>query len=196
MKKLLLLIFFIFFITTAYSEKIFSILSRGIVKDNTTGLIWTRCSLGTDDRPIYDFDCEGTRKRYTWEEAVRACENLKFEGRSDWRLPNIKELQSIVFFYHYTTGSNNISQTVEKVFPGVVSVAELNTFNECIKIQTEAYPDTHSCDYTEINYWSSTLHKNNTEMAWFVNFAAGNTSFGWRTTASEKLTFVRCVAGP
>ncbi len=32
----------------------------------------------------------------TWKEAIDYCENLTLAGKSDWRLPNIKELKSIV----------------------------------------------------------------------------------------------------
>ncbi len=40
-----------------------------------------------------------------WEDAIKYCEELNSEGHSDWRLPNIKELQSL----HNTT----------KVMPGI-----------------------------------------------------------------------------
>ena len=32
----------------------------------------------------------------TWDEALNYCENLRIEDYDDWRLPNIKELQSII----------------------------------------------------------------------------------------------------
>jgi hypothetical protein len=31
-----------------------------------------------------------------WDSAVDYCDNLDFDGYDDWRLPNIKELQSII----------------------------------------------------------------------------------------------------
>lgn len=35
-------------------------------------------------------------KGMTWEDALAYCENFELAGFSDWRLPNAKELQSIV----------------------------------------------------------------------------------------------------
>lgn len=34
--------------------------------------------------------------RYTWQDALKTAKNSKLAGHSDWRLPNAKELQSIV----------------------------------------------------------------------------------------------------
>ena len=31
-----------------------------------------------------------------WSDAIDYCENLNFDGHSDWRLPNINELKSII----------------------------------------------------------------------------------------------------
>ena len=33
---------------------------------------------------------------YTWQAALKYCENLELAGQTDWRLPNMRELQSIV----------------------------------------------------------------------------------------------------
>lgn len=201
MKRIIFLLLIIFLFTSVYSEKIFSILSRGMVKDNSTGLIWTRCSLSDGDKPIYDFNCKGTRKKYNWTEAVRACENLDFEGRTDWRLPNIKELQSIVFYQHYTVGYDKPAQTIETVFPNVVSVADADEITACrqkqLDMSPDTYPNLYDCTYANIHYWSSTIHKNNVDIAWFVDFYTGNTSFNWsRGWLSKSANYVRCVAGP
>lgn len=59
----------------------------GTVKDNVTGLMWVQdgagvgCNSGT---PL------------AWADAISFCEGLSFAGYTDWRLPNIKELMSIV----------------------------------------------------------------------------------------------------
>jgi hypothetical protein len=205
LKRIVFFLLIITLFTTAYSEKIFSVLSRGLVRDNSTGLIWTRCPLTDGDKPIYDFNCEGNRKKYYWEEAVEACEKLDFEGRSDWRLPSIKELQSIVFYKHYSVGYNKPAQITDEAFPNVVTVADADEISRCRQIQLDTiaqyYPNLYSCEYANIHYWSSTTHKSEPNMAWFVDFYTGNTSFAWSRTwratwGKDRAYTVRCVAGP
>jgi len=53
---------------------------NGTVTDNHTGLIWQKAEA---PEPM------------TWEEALKYAEALSLGGRDDWRLPNIKELQSL-----------------------------------------------------------------------------------------------------
>ncbi len=66
--------------TPHYKNK-FSILSVSSVEDKNSGLIWQR---------------RDSQKRYDWKGALNYCENLNLDGNSDWRLPNARELQSIV----------------------------------------------------------------------------------------------------
>lgn len=51
------------------------------VTDKATGLMWSK-----DD----------SKKGMNWEAALAYAENSDYAGYSDWRLPNVKELQSIV----------------------------------------------------------------------------------------------------
>lgn len=183
MKKILFTLSLFLVIETAlYSLKSYSVLSRGMVRDNSTGLIWTRCSLSDNDLPIYDFKCSGSRKLYSWSEAVEVCRKLAHEGRSDWRLPNIKELQSIIYYHHYATGTGNCSQVVEDAFPGVV------TAEQCFD------------KYSSIHYWSSTTHYskdgNNKNYIWFADFKWGNAGFTGQDFYGPIKKYVRCVAGP
>ncbi len=53
----------------------------GTITDSSTGLMWMKTDSG---------------KGLNWEEALSYAENLEAGGYSDWRLPNAKELQSIV----------------------------------------------------------------------------------------------------
>lgn len=56
------------------------------VTDNNTGLVWQQTN-ATES---------GTDYQFTWQAALSYCENLSLGGNADWRLPNVKELQSIV----------------------------------------------------------------------------------------------------
>jgi hypothetical protein len=71
----------------------------GIITDTTTGLEWTKCSMdnsGTGTLLPYISNCSGTAGQRTWAQAIGDCEALNFAGHSDWRLPNINELLSIM----------------------------------------------------------------------------------------------------
>ncbi len=56
-------------------------MKNGTVEDKATNLTWQKADNG---------------KAINWEQALSYCENLNLAGRADWRLPSIKELQSIV----------------------------------------------------------------------------------------------------
>ena len=53
----------------------------------------------------------GSKKGMNWREALKYAETLELGGYDDWRLPNAKELQSIVDYTRSvkTTGSAAIS---------------------------------------------------------------------------------------
>lgn len=55
--------------------------ANGIVTDSTTNLMWQDNS---------------NQEEKTWSDAINYCENLVLGGYSDWRLPNINELFSLV----------------------------------------------------------------------------------------------------
>jgi hypothetical protein len=65
------------------------------VVDKNTGLMWQRVL-----PEIYD-GCEGGNPEGSlciWENAVDYCENLEYDGYSDWRLPEIEEFETILHF--------------------------------------------------------------------------------------------------
>ncbi|MBP7544473.1 MAG: DUF1566 domain-containing protein, partial [Acidovorax sp.] len=65
------------------------------VTDNRTGLTWLRCMVGQSGS-----DCTvGTREAKSWGDALAAASEANtnnLHGHNDWRLPNIKELFSLV----------------------------------------------------------------------------------------------------
>lgn len=69
----------------------FTVNADNTVTDKVTGLIWMRCSLGQSGA-----DCStGMAYFSNWERAL-AQNGYTFAGQSDWRLPNINELASII----------------------------------------------------------------------------------------------------
>lgn len=72
----------------------------GTVLDADTGLRWLKCSLAEEAKADTTNSCSATKGAFTWEEAIDACENLDYAGITTWRLPNIRELQSIITLYY------------------------------------------------------------------------------------------------
>lgn len=64
----------------AYGINDFADNGDGTVTDRATGLTWTQRDAG---------------RAMPWKDALAYCENLSQAGTNDWRLPDIKELQSI-----------------------------------------------------------------------------------------------------
>ena len=77
----------------------------GTVTHNLTGLIWKHCAEGqTWDGST----CTGSATTVTWANALTQAKNATFAGHTDWRLPNKKELESIIEFCGYSPSINQI----------------------------------------------------------------------------------------
>ncbi len=65
---------------------------NGTITDNYTGLVWVKCSQGNTGS-----SCNiGSPTLRAWSKARSECDDLVFAGNSNWRMPTLKELQSIV----------------------------------------------------------------------------------------------------
>lgn len=74
-----------------YGDNAFVDNGDGTISDTATGLMWTQNDHGGDG--------DGPRSGVLWEEALAYAQQMNDEaylGYNDWRLPNAKELQSIV----------------------------------------------------------------------------------------------------
>ncbi len=81
----------------------------GTVTDNCTGLMWQKDTADVND------DGQSTDQDYlSWCDALAYCESLSFAGHDDWRLPNVRELQSIVDYGCF-------SPTIDPVFGALLS---------------------------------------------------------------------------
>lgn len=68
----------------------------GTVTDNCTGLQWQMLTA----QNIYD-----------WQGALKYCDRLTLAGQNNWRLPNVRELQSIIDFGRYNPAVDPVFQT-------------------------------------------------------------------------------------
>ncbi len=84
-------------ITASTPDSRFSINIDGSVLDKHTNLVWKRCLEGMSGK-----QCEqGTATEFTWQTALQHAAK-----QGDWRLPNIKELASIVELKCYNPAIN------------------------------------------------------------------------------------------
>jgi Protein of unknown function (DUF1566) len=140
---------------------------NGTITDDKTGLMWEKLS---DDGSIHDL-----HNTYTWQGAftskIAALNVGSFAGHSDWRLPNVNELQSLVDYRH--------------VAPAIDSA-----FNTCTANCTIL---TGSCTQSS-SYWSSTSFQNDPSKALDVYFSGSSVLV---TVADDKtlLAYVRAVRG-
>ncbi|MCP4420905.1 MAG: DUF1566 domain-containing protein [Chloroflexi bacterium] len=122
---------------------------NGTISDDATGLMWQRGDNGSG---------------IVWSDALTYCETLPTDGYDDWRLPNVKELQSIVDY-----GRS----------PDTTNSAAIDPLFNSTQITNEA----GAADYAA--YWSSTTHANYRNVpganAAYVNFgrAMGYMNNAW-----------------
>lgn len=70
--------------------------ANGTVTDTKTGLMWKQCTEG-----LSGVGCAtGTARTFTWQAILRQAQSVNttggFAGFTDWRVPNVNELRSIV----------------------------------------------------------------------------------------------------
>ena len=64
----------------------------GTVTDLSLNLMWQHCTAPSEDTSCVS----GLPSTYIWDDALAYCNALSLGGQMGWRLPNVKELHSIV----------------------------------------------------------------------------------------------------
>lgn len=123
----------------------------GTITDTITGLMWDKCSIGqTWDNASPPGTCTGTAGSFDWTSALVQATVVNgavggYRGHTDWRLPNVNELESLV---------------------------KLNAINPAI--DETAFPATPT-GWDPSYYWSSTSLTTFPDAAWIVVFFHGAT---------------------
>ncbi|MCW5212417.1 DUF1566 domain-containing protein [Desulfobulbus sp. TB] len=128
---------------------------NGTITDTKTGLMWKRCSEG-----LSGVNCEeGKVERYTWDEAVKRFKYVEYAGYSDWRLPTIDELKTLVY----------CSKGMNKKNGWCNNESKKPTINQ------QAFQNTK-----KLPYWSGSPNAGYSDYAWYVLFSNGFSGFNYR----------------
>ena len=154
----------------------------GTVTDLVTGLMWQQ-SPDVDGDGDIDAD-----DKLTFDEALDYPDTLnarRFGGYTDWRLPTIKELYSLIDFSGVDPSGYESSDT-----SGLVPFIDTDSFDF-------AYGDTDAGERIIDSQWAtSTLYVGNTNMLFGVNFADGRIKgYGLTLFGQDKTFFTVCVRG-
>jgi hypothetical protein len=133
----------------------FSINGDGTVTDSLTGLVWLRFA---GCRVFFPGDTTGGNRR-SWSDALTAA-NLLADGycglsdgskAGDWRLPNIRELESLI---HY----------------GFIQPSLPNTAGSGQLVEGDPF---YGFDWEEVYYWTSSVFIPDADQAWAMNAFGG-----------------------
>jgi Protein of unknown function (DUF1566) len=146
----------------------------GTITDNGTGLVWEKLS---DDSSIHDKD-----NKFTWDAAfatkVASFNLAAFAGHTDWRLPNVNELHSLV---HYDS------------FPAISTAFAFPPFcRPGCTIFTCSCPGGGGLNDRAYYWTSSTSSGSQSHTAWVVDFDFGEVSvLSHSKTNSYRVRLVR-----
>ena len=107
----------------------FTVSGDGTVLAPQTKLMWMRCLLG---QTLTGGLCTGTAATFTWSDALNAAKTQTFAGYNDWRLPNVKELLSILEDRCWTPALNADLFPIPQLFAAWSSTPAANLANEFI----------------------------------------------------------------
>jgi hypothetical protein len=144
---------------------------NGTVIDNQTGLQWMRCELG---QTWIGRTCTGESKAYKWQAALDKAKSISYASYSDWRVPTIKELQSLV----YCSNGKNVlynENFTKKSEGGLGCQSDSRKAYKKPTIAQQVFPNATTISYV----WSSSLLAYNPSIAKHVYFNNGysNISF-------------------
>ena len=114
-------------------------------------------------------------RKMEWDEAINYCKNLNEGGYSDWRLPNIDELRTLIQ-NHSGTQTGGSCQISDKA--GKLSVSRDWTRDDCGgRGRGNNFSKLGDAGW----FWSSSAVDNNDRRAWYVGFNYGHVNGYFKT---------------
>ncbi len=135
----------------------------GTVSDLETGLVWMRCAMGMS---FDNESCIGQPNTYTWDQANQLSGTTTFSSQNDWRLPTVRELNTL------------ISQSV------YVPVTDVIALPDATKTQASY----------ESGFWTSTQSMQRNNYAWLIRSKLGNILDSDKTNSLMYVRLVRGAA--
>jgi hypothetical protein len=89
----------------AYGHNKFRDLGDGTIFDAASNLTWMKIDSGEASLRQQLSWSQARDGRLDWQEALRFCSTLDYAGKKDWRLPNAKELQSLIDYSQSPDGT-------------------------------------------------------------------------------------------
>jgi hypothetical protein len=134
--------------STAYGMNEFITQDPDTVTDQATGLTWMRDDSG---------------QAMDWPDALQYCQQLALAGYTDWRLPNAKELHSLVDYSR--SPDTTASAALDPLFTATTLINEAGITD---------FP----------YYWTATTHADSSEQGQFAVYIAFGRALGYLTTPS------------
>lgn len=125
----------------------FIVNANGTISDKCTNLMWQEVS----------------QNGFNWQESLTLAQESTHAGYSDWRVPNIKELSTIIDYSKiWDPPGNSTNGAIDSIFKGVIGTT-----------------------------WSSTTFKGNTAQAWYVHFQTGHVFYEVEKSHKRVVRLVR-----
>ncbi len=155
----------------------------GTVTDSNTGLQWMRCALG---QTWHNKTCVGEAEEYWWDSGFfstdvdKVTDDFSYAGYSNWRVPTIKELNSLVYCSNgkvikFKNGFQSVKHEGSRYCD-----SDSRGDYQSPTIEQQVFPNTIAD-----RFWSSSPDANSSGYAWAVNFNSGNVFSNYRAAFND-----------
>ncbi|MFB2668694.1 DUF1566 domain-containing protein [Shewanella xiamenensis] len=157
---------------------------NGTITDTQTNLIWMRCSLG---QQWTGSTCAGLSMEMSWNEALKTAQSFSYAGHSDWRVPTVDELDTLV---QCSAGRAPLARPNGE-YSGHTDGSCLGNNYQRPTINTSAFPNMP--ESSDSSYWSSSPYASDSSIAWFVHFGVGGVGRNYKNGFELSYINVRLV---